>query len=497
MHRMNGRMRLATVALAVIAAVVAGGCSGDGAGGDKAGGAGEPMVLRMANTASSLEYFPAIANFAGRVKERSGGNVRIEVVNEWGKFAADAEQQVVRAVATGQVDLGHAGTRIFDTMGVTSFQALQAPMLIDSYALQRAVIDGDIPGEMLQGMDRVGVAGLGVLGGGLSKPIAVKQPLLGSADWRGITFGTYKSEAQAQAIRSLGATPMEVFGKARDQALKDDKLQAFELNLLAYQHNVMAGEAPYVTANVSLWPHTDVLFANPARLAALTSQQREWLQQAAADAAGGSVDLADRDAELVAFTCNSGARFANASEADLGGLRTAFAPVYAKLRDNPQTKAFIEQIQALKRSTPAGAALRIPAGCTGVAPAAPAAAQPQAAGALSGTYRWTLTKDDVVASKTEDKSPEHLATFPWVFTMTLEDGTWTLAHREAGKPDTDGPGTYALDGDRLSFTWPQEGAVLTFTIVVDGKGGLRLKPVQPMDAGDQFVWAAHPWTKID
>jgi TRAP-type transport system periplasmic protein len=495
MRQMKGRIRLATVALAVIAAVVAGGCSGDGAGSDKAGGAGEPVVLRMANTASSLEYFPAITDFAGRVKERSGGNVRIEVVNEWGSFAADAEQQVVRAVATGQVDLGHAGTRIFDTMGVTSFQALQAPMLIDSYALERAVIEGGIPQEMLQGLDPVGVAGLGVFGGGLSKPIAVEQPLLGSADWRGITFGTYKSELQSQAIRSFGATAMEAFGLLRSHALKDDKLQAFELNLLAYKLNVLEGEAPYVTANVNLWPQTDVLFANPGRLAALTGQQRGWLQQAAAEAEGTSVGLADRDAELVTFTCESGARFANASEADLGGLRKAVAPVYAKLKDDPQTKAFIARLQALKRSTPAGAALRIPAGCTGAAPAAPAAAPQQASGELSGTYRWTITKDDVAASKTEDKSPEHLATFPWMFTMTLDDGKWTLLHREAGQPSTEGPGTYAVDGNRLSFTW--DGNVLTFMVAMDGKGSLHLRPVQPMDAGDQFVWATHPWTKID
>jgi TRAP-type transport system periplasmic protein len=495
MHQMKRRIRLATVALAVIAAVAAGGCTGDGAGGDKAGGSGEPVVLRMANTASNLDYTPAIKDFVGRVKERSGGNVRIEVVHEWGNFTADAEQQVVRAVATGQVDLGHAGTRAFDTMAVTSFQALQAPMLIDSYALQRAVIQGDLPREMLHGLDRVGVAGLGVLGGGLSKPIAVKKPLLGSGDWRRITFGTYKSEVQTQAIRSLGATPMEAFGISRAQALKDGKLQAFELNLLGYQLNTMTDEAPYVTANVNLWPQTDVLFANPGRLTALTSQQRGWLQQAAADAVGSSVGLADHDAELVAFTCKSGARFANASQADLGGLRKAVAPVYAKLRDNPETKAFIEQIQALKRSTPAGAALGIPAGCTGVAPAAPAAAQQQATGDLNGTYRWTITKQDAVANKTEDKSSEHLATFPWIFTMTLDNGKWTLSHREAGQPYTDGADTYTLKGDQLAFTW--DGNVLTFTVAVDGKGNLHLRPVQPMDAGDQFVWATHPWTKID
>jgi TRAP-type transport system periplasmic protein len=495
MRWMKGRIRLATVALAVIAAVVAGGCSGDGAGGDKAGGSGEPVVLRMANTASNLEYFPAITDFVGRVRERSGGNIRIEVVDEWGKFAANAEQQVVRAVAAGEVDLGHAGTRALDTMGVTSFQALQAPMLIDSYALQRAVLEGGLPREMLHGLDRVGVVGLGVLGGGLSKPIAVNKPLLGSADWRGITFGTYKSEVQAQAIRALGATPMEAFGKARAQALQDGKLQAFELYLLGYQLNVLEGEAPYVTANVNLWPWTDVLLANPGRLATLTGQQRGWLQQAAADAVGSSVGLADGDAQLLTRMCKSGARFANASQADLGGLRKAVAPVYANLEQDPETKAFIEQIQALKQSTPAGAPLAIPAGCTGPAPVAPAAAQQQALADLNGTYRWTITKQDALASKTEDTSPEHLAELPWTFTMTLKDGTWTLFHLENGKPWTDGPATYTLKGDRILFAWPP-GSGLTFIFSVDGKGNLHLRPVEPMDAGDQFVWATHVWTKI-
>jgi TRAP-type C4-dicarboxylate transport system substrate-binding protein len=494
---MKGRIGLATVALAVIAAVVAGGCSGDGAGDDKAGGAGEPVVLRMANTASNLESFPAITDFVGRVKERSGGNIRIEVVDEWGRFAADAEQQVVRAVATGQVDLGHAGTRVLDTMGVTSFQALQAPMLIDSYALQRAVLEGDLPREMLQGLDRVGVAGLGVLGGGLSKPIAVNKPLRGSADWRGTTFGTYKSEVQTQAIRSLGATPMEAFGTARAQALQDGKLQAFELNLLLYGLNALEDDAPYVTANVNLWPWTEVLFANPGRLAALTGQQRGWLQQAAADAVGSSVGLADRDARHLTLMCKSGARFANASGADLGGLGKAVAPVYAKLRDNSETKAFIEEIQALKRSTPAGAALGIPAGCTGKAPSRPTGDTGTAPADLNGIYRWTMTKQDALASTTEDKSPEHLATFPWMFTMTLDDGRWTLSHREAGQVFTDGADTYTLKGDRLSFTWSRVGMVLTFTVAVDGKGNLHLRPVQPMSVGDQFVWATHPWTRID
>ena len=114
-------------------------------------------------------------------------------------------------MAAGKVDLGWSGARVFDTMDVTSFQALQAPMLIDNYALEHAVITSDIPAQMMDGLKKVGVTGLGTLADGLRKPIAVKQPLLGLADWHGMTFGTYKSQGQAQAIRALGATPMVAF----------------------------------------------------------------------------------------------------------------------------------------------------------------------------------------------------------------------------------------------------------------------------------------------
>ena len=485
MHWMSRRARLATVALAVIAAVVAGGCGGGGGGsGDKAGGSGEPVVLRMANAYGDLDVVPAVQDFVSRVKERSGGNLRIQVASTWGDYADDAEQQVVRAVAAGKVDLGWAGARVFDTMGVTSFQALQAPMLIDSYALEEAVVTSELPGQMLQGLTKVGVRGLGVLADGLRQPIAVKHPLLGVGDWRRITFGTAKSQGQADAIRALGATPMEAFGPFRDQALKNGKMQGLELDLYLYNHLVLTQRAPYVTANVNLWPQMDVLFANPGRLTRLTEQQRGWLQQAAQDATGRSPGLADRDAQSLKVACQSGTRFANASPADLASLRKAFAPVYAGLEQDSQTKAFIQRIRALKQSTPAGAPLAIPAGCTGKALEQPAGNTGTAPADLNGTYRYLLTKED--ARKAGD--PE-LDAFPQVTTVKLQDG----------KVDGGcfGPGaTYSVSGDRITFNSPESGYSTTFTFAVDGKGNLHLTPVPPMEKGDAFQCSYKAWTKI-
>jgi TRAP-type C4-dicarboxylate transport system substrate-binding protein len=483
MRWMSGRARLATVALAVIAAVVAGGCGGGGSG-DKAGGSGEPVVLRMANAYGDLQTAPVIEQFVSQVKERSGGNLRIQVTSRWGDYADDAEQQVVRAVAAGKVDLGWAGARVFDTMGVPSFQALQAPMLIDSYALEQAVVASDLPGQMLQGLDKVGVRGLGVLPDSLRKPIAVKHPVLGVGDWRGITFGTLKSQGQAQAIRSLGATPMEVFRRSRNEALLDGRLQGLEMDLFVYEHGGPVQPAPYVTANVTLWPQMDVLFANPVRLGRLTEQQRGWLQQAAQDAAGRVAALADRDAQSLKNACGSGARFPTASPADLAALRGAFASVYASLERDPQTKAFIERIQALKRSTSAEAPLAIPAGCTGTAPQQPAASAGTAPADLNGTYRYLLTKED--ARKVGDPEVDQ---FPHVNTVKLRDGKVEGGCFGQGA-------TYSVTGDQITFDTPEYGYTMTFTFSVDGKGNLHLTPAPSVEKGDALECSYKPWTKI-
>ena len=199
--------------------------------------------------------------------------------------------------------------------------------------------------------------------------------------------------------------------------------------------DAMAPRAPYVTANVNLWPQMDVVFANPARLTALTEQQRGWLQAATQDAAARSADLADRDAQLIAGLCNSGARFVNASRADLAALGKAFAPVLANLGQDPRNKGFIERIQALKQSTSAEAPLTIPAGCSGPAPAQAGAQQGTAAGRqLDGIYRWTLTKKDALEHGTvDDKTAAGLSQFPLVFTMTLREGSWQLEARRPGR----------------------------------------------------------------
>jgi TRAP-type transport system periplasmic protein len=348
----------------ILVSAVASGCAGASPG-DKAGGfVGGPVALRMASTAGDLDNIPPVAEFVERVAVLSGGVLQIKVINQWGDWAPDAEAQVVRAVGAGTVDLGWAGSRVFDTIGVPGLRALSAPMLIDSYPLENAVLQSAMPGRMLAALASVHVTGLGMLGEGLRLPISTRRPLLALADWRGVSFGTYRSRVQEEAIRALGATPVLAFGPVRNHDLVTGQIQGFELDLRRYVQMGLVPVARHVAVNVALWPQFDVLFANPDRLASLTVQQRGWLQQAAQEATTDSVGLTSDNVTYIGQACAKGARFVNATPADLAALRKALSVVYQHLEADPQTRAFIRQIQRLKNTTPARSAPRNPAGCT-------------------------------------------------------------------------------------------------------------------------------------
>jgi TRAP-type transport system periplasmic protein len=482
---MAGVTNRAALILAATATVTAAACSVGGDAGDKAGGPGAPVELRLANTGGSIDQTPAVEYFVERVQELSGGKVRIDVVDQWAEFAPDAEQQVVRDVAAGEVDLGWVGSRVFDTLGVKSFQALTAPMLIDSYALENAVMESGMTEDMMKGLDELDGHGLAVLADALRRPMGVDAPILAPADWKGTSFGTLKSDGQVEAIAALGGDPVEIFGTHRRDALDDGTLQGFEFGLLQYTDPQWSSRAPYVAANVRLWPQMDVVLANPERLDELTSEQRGWLEDAAGDAARRSAELANRDAWALDVACQGGARFADASEADLAALRDAFQPVYASLEQHPETKAFIARIEALKRSTTPEPALAIPSDCTGTAPEQATGRAGPAPSSLNGTYRWVLTQADA------DEVGDPETNYPHVNTITLKDG-----HLEGGCFGAKG-GTYTVEDDRITFDSVEYDPNVTVSFAVDQEGDLHLTAVPPMDPGTAFECFYKPWTKID
>jgi TRAP-type C4-dicarboxylate transport system substrate-binding protein len=121
----------------------------------------EPVTLRFAIAdAEERPSTPYVLEFVDQVKTLSNGSVTIEPVWDAGApTEAGFEVGVVQIVKEGQADLGLAGSRAFDVEGITSFQALQAPFLITSDNLSKAVATSDIATQMLDSLPSAGCCG--------------------------------------------------------------------------------------------------------------------------------------------------------------------------------------------------------------------------------------------------------------------------------------------------------------------------------------------------
>src|SRR6478735_9383413 len=162
------RRRWACAAAAAAAAAVmltATGCTVDRAGGTAAE---QPVVLTFAQP-NLGDPAPPLLQWANEVKRLTDGSVSIEFKNGWRAGDHHPAAGALRDVEAGKVDLAWVGPQVLDRVGVTTFQAMLAPLLVDSHDLQRAVFEEGIPKEMLTGLEKLDLVGVGVLPGPLRR----------------------------------------------------------------------------------------------------------------------------------------------------------------------------------------------------------------------------------------------------------------------------------------------------------------------------------------
>jgi TRAP-type C4-dicarboxylate transport system substrate-binding protein len=462
--------------LLVLAALALTGCGGRHA--DKAGGdTRHPLVLTLANgTSVPWELQP----FADEVRRRSGGTIRIEIRSAWRGGRPHFESDLIRDVEAGTVDLGSVGTRAWDRLGVTSFDALHAPFLIDSYVLEEAVLGSEIPGEMLPSLRSIGLAGIGLLPGGFRKPIGVAKPLLRPADFRGLTIGTSEARLARETVRALGATPVTFAPGPTALA----GLDGIEFQVTYFDVNTYDVLAKYITANVDLWPRPLVLFASQRTLARLTVSQRRLLRTAARDAVASTVSaLQRRDRQAVAALCRRGrVRFVRATDRDQRQLHAAVAPVLASL--DAETRSYVASIERLRE------ALGAPA-----EPAPSCATAPQSTrGAIpNGTYENTMTRKDGRRARIPLNDPFYLD-LPIRHKLVITGRNYVLFDTlPDGHVEVSMEGTYSAYRGRIVFSTAKE-KLLPISWSFDGRT-LRFTDLPFRGSGYYGAMFSPAWTK--
>lgn len=470
----------ATIVL-LAAALALAGCQAK----DRAGGTADVTATEL-RFATTSDIPPQITAWADEVGQLSNASLRVTFVHDEHAGQPDYEARVIKDVRTRHVDLAWVGARAFDQAGVSSFQPLLAPLLIDSLELQGKVFDAGIPQQLLTSLDQTDLVGVGILPGPMRKVLGIRKPFTKPSDFTHQVVGIQASAVAEQTFTTLGATT-----KAEPPGADLSKLDAYEQQLSSIQGNHYTDRAEYVTGNLNLWPRPLVIIGNRDSYQKLTDDQHAIMATAAKDAIQIAME-AERDADAKAVTslCKSGLTFTQASDTDLTDLQKTLRPVTATIRQQPGNAAVLDQITDLKN-----ALHRAPesADCSKAeTPEQPSATR------YDGSYEMSIVWPDV---KTDDArcvgGPES-GPQGAIYDLELNRGTMRVWVRVGGP---EAPRELGLDvpyqffKDQLVVTGMADDSPRTVFDFTYDDDKLTLSNARGADCGGRAIFTTKPWIR--
>lgn len=339
---------LGLTAVLATALIVSAGCSGSQR--NKAGSStpAKQLVLTLAaHDDDEQEWKP----FASAVERLSGGSMRIKVRQHWRGTGTRSEivfeRGMVDDVRAGKAQLAVFGARVWDTLGVTNFQALLAPFLVDSVKLERLALETSFAARALRSVRRAGVVGIAIVPGRLRRPLGLTRPLVALADYRGVRIGIRPSRLAEATFRALGARPA-AYIPGNITSLEGIEIDSYTASAEGYDQ-----PARELTSNVALWPKPYTIVMNEAAFARLTHAQQQVLMRAGRDAVAPRLPQIVRDQKVgISNICADKLPLVAATPAEVAALRRAVQPVYDRIARNAFTRQWIEEIVQMGASVP-------------------------------------------------------------------------------------------------------------------------------------------------
>lgn len=450
-------------------AAAAAGCGGSGDV-DKASVAAQPkpVELVLANHDGGAKD---ASEWAAAVERLSGGSINVRITINWRASDTEYDQATLRDVAGGEVPLAIVAARSFDEVGVTSFQPLVAPMLVDSRELESRVLRGDVGRQALAGTKRLGVVGLALLPSELRRPVGITRTLAAPEDFHGASVYTREGAVARETIRALGAEPVHTLISEWSEAV-----DGAEVGVSAVRGKpAVARRAAGVTSNVVLWPQPMTVVMNQQAFDRLSEAQQKALREAGTEAFEKHSRLAsDLGDEHVLTACRIGMKLVDATPADIEALQAAVQPVYRMIERGAGNRAAIESIRQLKGDTKADTV-----SCTDETPAPP---NDGARAELEGTFRMSLTEQELSDSpQLEDEGEVNIENWGDL-TLRLKDGSVHYSQRN-DLTSFDVSGTYTTDGDALEMrfdnygeTWVYRWSLYRGTLKLERDASLGVPP---------------------
>ncbi|TQN45118.1 TRAP-type C4-dicarboxylate transport system substrate-binding protein [Humibacillus xanthopallidus] len=461
-----------TVALMVAAVLGLVGCTSSTT--DRAGGRGLQAVTVL-EIAQLDDAAPSqVQAYATEVEKESHGSLRLHFNDFWHKGEVDFEKHTLEDVTGGRMPGAWVGVRSLDLVGVTSFQPLVAPLLVDSQAMQDRIFSAGIPLEMARGLEGHGLVAVAVLPGPMRKVLGVRKPFREPEDFRRALLGIQGGEIPESTAKALGATFTRMPSGARLSAV-----DAYEQQVDNIFGSFYGLAAKYVTANINLWPQAMAVILNQAAYRELTDTQREILRKAAGDAIPAALKATQSEDDAgVAKLCGQDVAFPTSSDLQLAALRRAVQPVYDEIARDPDNARMLNRLTTLRAAVAAPPDV---SACTRPGPGAHSGSLPE------GTYDMVLEND--ARSQCTDSPPQGTPGQKSWYSLEVRDGRVTIRQRIDNQSAPWGVGYYGFYStlrdririDSLNARWSFDGTAL------------RLNDMTGGSCSDAVLWTTKPW----
>jgi TRAP-type C4-dicarboxylate transport system substrate-binding protein len=402
------------------------------------------------------------------VSSTSEGSITIAPGPEPDSAAADTSADTIALVREGRVDLAIVSARTFDTLGVTSFQALQAPYLVRSNAHADAVLADPLTDRMLAGVKPLGLVGLGLAFDFLAYPGGFGAPVLDVSDYEGQAFQVRPSRANDLLVQALGATSDYSNGQEMEQAVAGGDLRG---SWGYFDDAVGTVRGEIFTVNAPAFLRANVIVANAKVFTGLSATQQQALRDAAAETRDWMAARHTDQAEDAAEYCASGlGGIAHATWQEQDAVETAAGPVLRAMEKDSFNRAAIARIRELRSTVPV---VMAPETCSAVETATPLPTLPAAGdqGVIDGVWRLEVEPQPLrAAGWTENDIANNVGTWTWTF----DNGAYQYVEAH-GRVCS---GTYAINGhDLLIVTFEPIGCDLVLPLVFSRSGDrLTLQP---------------------
>lgn len=452
------------------------GCGGRGAAGGKSAGPAAPVTIRLGTVeGKTAPYADEVEHFAQTVETLSDGSLHVDIVWEApGPYHAESETDLANMVTTGGIGLAIVPTRAWDQLDVTSLEALQTPFLIDSVSLVNRIVGSELAGDMMAGLDALGVDGLALWPDSLRHPISFGAPLVTIDDFRGLKLRVPRSDFSNRIAHAIGVDPVDP--PDWDAAIEAGQMAGAES---AFAWADQLPKLGTFTANITFYPKINTVAANKQALSKMTADQQDVLRRAAIETLTYVESTNSREYEMAAGYCAQGGGVALTDDATRSTLTDLVQPLTAELEQRADTKRVIGVIRTMKKATTPD-------------PAPVACARP--------TTEVPVTTDAVAAASFPEGIYRTEAPGGEVVTMSYTGGTWKRFF-EDGRLDCqatyvvhDGRIWMSMSTDRalacgnvpgapfLDAAWTLDGDQLRLSDIISDPGAVR-----------EF---SLPWTKI-